>query len=134
LNLKNPKTFNEKLQWIKLYDRKPLYTQLADKYEVRKFITETIGEKYLVPLLGVWERFEDIDFETLPDKFVLKCNHDSHSVVICTDKSKPDMEKVGMRFKKLLKHNHYRYGREWPYKNIKPRIIAEEYLEDESGA
>jgi len=134
LNLKNPQTFNEKLQWLKLYDRNPLYTQLADKYEVRKYIADTIGEQYLVPLLGAWDRFEDIDFDALPNQFVLKCNHDSGSVFICKDKSRFDIRKVGKTISKRLKHDFYLHKREWQYKGIIPRIIAEEYLEDESGA
>jgi len=134
LNLKNPVSYNEKLQWLKLYDRNPLYTRLADKYEVRQYVTETIGEQYLIPLIGVWDRFDDIDFAKLPNQFVLKCTHDSGSIVICKDKTQFDIRKAGKRLNEKLKHNYYWIGREWSYKNIKPRIIAEEYLEDESGA
>ena len=130
LDLKNPKTFNEKLQWLKLYDRKPEYTMMVDKYEVKKYIAETIGEEYVIPTLGVWDRFEDIDFDKLPNQFVLKCTHDSGGLVICRDKSKLDIDKAKKKIKKSLKRNYYWSGREWPYKNVKPRIIAEKYMED----
>ena len=133
LNLTNPKTFNEKLQWLKINDKNPLYTQLVDKYEVRRYIADTVGEEYLIPLLGMWERFEDIDFDELPDQFVLKCTHDSGSVVICKDKAQFDIQKAGEKLSKQLKRNYYWVGGEWPYRDIKPRIIAEEYIEDESG-
>jgi len=133
LNLKNPKTYNEKIQWLKLYDRDPLYTKLVDKYEVRKFVAKTIGEEYLIPLLGVWDRFEDIDFNQLPNQFVLKCTHDSGGIVICKDKSIFDINKARKKINRSLKRNYYRNTREWAYKNVKPRIIAEKYLVDESG-
>lgn len=133
LNLENPKTFNEKLQWLKLYDRRPEYTMMVDKYAVRKHIAETIGEEYLIPLLGVWERAEDIDFDKLPDQFVLKCNHNSGGLCICTDKSQLDILKVRKGLNKALKQDYYLAGREWPYKNVPRRIIAEKYMVDESG-
>lgn len=133
LNLYSPKTFNEKLQWLKLYDRNPLYTQLVDKYEVRKYIAETIGEEYLVPIIGVWDKFEDIDFSKLPDQFVLKCTHDSGGHVICKDKNKLNIEEARRKINKSLKRNYFYCGREWPYKNVKPRIICEKYMVDESG-
>ena len=93
LNLKNPKTFNEKLQWLKLYDRKPIYTKMVDKYEVREYIKEKIGEEYLIPLIGVYNKFEDIDFEKLPNQFVIKCTHDSGGLVVCRDKEKLNIQK-----------------------------------------
>lgn len=133
LNLGNPQTFNEKLQWLKLHDRKLEYTKLVDKYEVRKYIADTIGKEYLIPLLGVWDRFEDVNFNKLPDQFVLKCTHDSGGLVICKDKSELDMDKAHKTIKGCLKHNYYWGQREWVYKNIKPRIIAEKYMVDESG-
>lgn len=133
LDLKNPKTFNEKLQWLKLHDRNPLYTTLVDKYEVRQYIEDTIGKEYLIPLLGVWDRFEDIDFEQLPEQFVLKCTHDSGGIVICKDKSKLNLKKAKKKINTSLKKNFYWAFREWPYKNVKPRIIAEKYMVDESG-
>lgn len=129
-NLKRPKTFNEKLQWLKLYDRNPTYTQMVDKYEVRKYIAEKIGEEYLIPLYGVWEKVEDIDFDALPNQFVLKCTHDSGSVIICKDKAAFDEGEAIEKLSKALKKNAFYYGREWPYKNVKPRIIAEKYMED----
>ncbi|MFU0784634.1 MAG: Glycosyl transferase [Thermoanaerobacterium thermosaccharolyticum] len=133
LNLDNPQTFNEKLQWLKLYDRNPLYTQLVDKYEVRKYISKTIGEEYLIPLIGVWDKFENIDFSKLPDQFVLKCTHDSGGLVICKDKNKLDVEAAREKINKSLKRNFFYVGREWPYKNVRPRIICEKYMVDESG-
>lgn len=133
LCLSNPRTFNEKLQWLKLYDRNPAYTQMVDKYKVRKYITDKIGKEYLIPLLGVWDKPEDIDFNILPNQFVLKCTHDSGTVIICKDKSKFDIGDAKNKLKKYLKRNFYYGGREWPYKNVKPRIIAEKYMVDESG-
>lgn len=133
LNLKNPQTFNEKLQWLKLYDRNPEYTKMVDKYEVRKYIAEKIGEEYLIPLLGVWDKFDDIDFDSLPNQFVLKCTHDSGGLVICKDKSQLDINAAKKKINKCLKRNFYYLTREWPYKNVKPRIIAEKFMVDESG-
>ena len=130
LNLENPQNFNEKLQWLKLYDRKPEYTQMVDKYEAKKYVAERIGEEYIIPTLGVWEKFEDIDFDSLPNQFVLKCTHDSGGLVICRDKATFDKEAAKKKINKSLKVNYYLKGREWPYKNVKPRIIAEEYMED----
>ena len=130
LDLKNPKTFNEKLQWLKLYDRKPLYTTMVDKYEVKEYVKELIGNEYIVPTLGIWERFEDINFDALPDQFVLKCTHDSGGLAICQDKANFDIEKAKEKINKCLKVNYYWKGREWPYKDVKPRIIAEKYMKD----
>lgn len=131
LNLKNPRTFNEKLQWLKLHDRNPLYTQLVDKYGVREYIKEKIGEEYLIPLVGgPWNSFDEIDFSKLPDKFALKCTHDSGSVIVCTDKNDFDMDAARKKLTRALKGNFYYGGREWPYKNVQPRIIAEQYMED----
>lgn len=129
-NLKNPKTFNEKLQWLKLNDRRPEYTKMVDKYEVRQYIAEKIGEDYLIPLYGVWDKAEDIEFDSLPDQFVLKCTHDSGSVVICKDKRYFNKTAAIEKLSKALKKNAFYYGREWPYKNVKARIIAEKYMED----
>ena len=133
LDLKNPQTFNEKLQWLKLYDRNPKYIQMVDKYEVRKYISENIGEEYLIPLIGVYNRFEEINFEELPNQFVIKCTHDSGGVVICKNKSKFDIRKAKEKIKKSMKRNFYYSGREWPYKNIKPKIIIEQYMEDKKA-
>ena len=134
LDLKHPKTYNEKLQWIKLNDRRPLYTQIVDKYAVREYVQEKIGDEYLVPLLGKWDNPEDINFDRLPEQFVLKCNHDSGSVIICDSKADFDEVKAKKKLAQCLKRGTYIYGREWPYKNVKPCIIAEQYLVDEETA
>lgn len=129
LNLDSPKTFNEKLQWLKLYNRKPEYTMMVDKYAVRKYIADTIGEEYLIPLLGVWDNPDDIDFDALPNQFVLKCNHNSGlGMCICKDKSKLDIDKIKAELRKGLQQDYYLTGREWPYKNVKRIIIAEKYM------
>ncbi len=133
LNLEAPRTFNEKLQWIKLYDHNPLYTKLVDKYKVREFVAETIGEEYLNDLLGVYESYDDIDFNELPDQFVLKCTHDCGSIIICKDKAQFDKEKAKHVLTKALKNNYFWVGREWPYKNVHPRIICERFLKDKSS-
>lgn len=133
LNLDNPLTFNEKLQWLKLYDRNPFYTTLVDKCDVKKYVSKIIGEEYIIETLGVWEKFDDIDFNKLPDQFVLKCTHDSGGLVICNDKSKLDINKARKKITRCLGNNFYNGLREWPYKNVKPRIIAEKYMTDESG-
>ena len=130
LNLENPQTFNEKLNWIKIYDRKPIYTTMVDKYEAKKYVASIIGDEYIIPTLGVWNRFEEIDFNTLPYQFVLKCTHDSGGLVICRDKSKLDIEVARKKINRSLKTNYYLLGREWPYKDVKPRIIAEKYMTD----
>ena len=130
INWHNPKTYNEKLQWIKIYDRNPLYTKMVDKYEVREYIETIIGKEYLIPCFGVWDSFDDIDFNILPNQFVLKCTHDSNSVIICRDKSLLDKNAVRNKLTKHLKNNYYYNAREWPYKHVKPRIIAEKYMED----
>lgn len=132
LRLNPPITFNEKLQWLKLYDRKPEYTIMADKYAVREYIKDKIGERYLVPIYGVWDDAHDIDFDKLPNEFVLKCTHDSGSVTICRDKRSLDKNNTIQKFSKMLKRNSYIAGREWPYKNIKPRVIAEMLLKEKN--
>lgn len=133
LNLKNPISFNEKLNWLKLYDRKDIYTKMADKFEVRQIVKEYLGEEYLIPLLGVWDRAEDINFDMLPEQFVLKCTHDSGSVIICKDSFSFDREGAVKKLQDTLRNNYFYPSREWPYKNIKPRIIAECYMVDESN-
>lgn len=133
LNLSNPKTFNEKLQWLKLYDRKPEYTDLVDKYKVRDYIAKTIGSEYLVPLLGVYNSFEEINFDKLPNQFVLKPNHTSGDIFICRDKSKIIYNELNKKVNKWLKRDYYLLSREWCYKNIKPRIICEKLLKTEVG-
>lgn len=131
LDLNNPKTFNEKLQWLKLNDRKDIYNIMVDKYEAKKYVANIIGEEHIIPTLGIYDNFDDIDFDKLPKQFVIKCTHDSGGVVVVNDKSKLDIKKVRKKIDKLLKRNFYFYSREWPYKNIKHRIIIEPYLEDQ---
>lgn len=136
LDLENPHTFNEKLQWLKIHNRKPEYSILVDKYLVREFIRSKFPnqEIKLIPLVGgPWKQSEDIDFEVLPDQFVLKCTHDSQSIIICKDKSQLNKEAVRKKLSHCLKKNLYYAGREWPYKNVEPQIIAEQYMVDESG-
>ena len=130
LNLNNPKTFNEKLQWLKLYDRKDIYNKMVDKYEVKKYIAEIIGEEYIIPTLGIYNKFDEINFDILPEQFVIKCTHDSGGIVICDDKSHFDLEKAKNKIKNSMKKNYFYDGREWPYKNIEPRIIIEKYMKD----
>ncbi len=129
LNLEEPKTYNEKLQWLKLYDRKPIYTDMVDKYEAKKYVAAIIGEEYIIPTLGVWDKVEDIDFNSLPNQFVLKCTHDSGGLVICRDKKNLDLDSVRAKLERSLKRDYFIYSREWPYKNVKHRIIAEQYME-----
>ena len=131
LNLDNPQTYNEKLNWLKLYYRNPLYPLLADKYRVKQYVADKIGEEYVIPLYGVWERFDDIDFDKLPDRFVLKCTHDSGGLSICRDKAAYDLAAAKKRIDDSLARQYYYYGREWQYKEIPPRIIAEAYMEDD---
>lgn len=131
MDFSNPKTFNEKLQWLKVYNHRPEYTQMVDKYAVKQYVSDKIGNKYIIPTLGVWETFDDIDFDKLPNQFVLKCTHDSGGLVICKDKAKLDMKSAKKKIDTCLKNNYFYMGREWPYKNVKPRIIAEQYLSND---
>ena len=135
LNLENPQTFNEKLQWLKLYYHDPLMTKYADKYLVREYIKETVGEEYLIPLIGVWDRVEDIDFDKLPNQFVLKVNWGSGQNIIVNDKNKLNIEEAKNKLKNWIQpaSNHYYYSYEWPYKNIEHKIIAEKYINDNIG-
>ena len=130
LDLKSPKTFNEKLQWLKLYDRRPEYPGLVDKYEVKKYVAGVLGEQYVIPNLGVWDNVDDIDFDSLPNEFVIKCTHDSGSVIICRDKASFDIEAAKAKLKKKFDSNLFWQGREWPYKSVKPRVLAEKYLSE----
>lgn len=130
LDLKNPKTFNEKIQWLKLFDRKPEYTMMVDKYAVKKYIAEKIGYEYIIPTLGVWESFDEIDFDLLPNQFVLKCIHDSGGLVVCHDKLSIDKDIIKKKIENSQSYNFYYSGREWPYKNVPSRIIAEQYMAD----
>lgn len=133
LDIDNPKTFNEKQQWLKINDRNPEYTKMVDKYAVREYIKEKLGEDYLIPFLGVWDNFDEIDFDSLPDQFVLKCTHDSGGLVICKDKSLLDKAAARKKINKCLKRNFYKFTREWPYKNVRPRIIAEKLMTEKNG-
>lgn len=133
LKLDPPRIYSEKLQWIKLYDRNPLYTTMVDKYKCKEYIANKIGSEYVVPLLGVWDSPEEIAWDKLPNKFVLKANHDSGHVIICKDKAKLDKDVACTTLRKSLNNDFWLGGREWPYKNIERKIIAEEYLEDYTG-
>ena len=132
LNLKKPKGFNEKLQWLKLYYHRPEFTQMVDKYEVKRIVGNKIGSEYIIPTIGVWDHFDDINFDELPNQFVLKCTHDSAGVVIVRDKNSVDVNLAKRKLENSLKRNFYYSGREWAYKNVKPRIIAEKYMEESS--
>jgi hypothetical protein len=134
-NLNNPQTFNEKLQWLKLYNRCPQYTLMVDKVKVKKYVAEILGEEYVIPTLGVWDNPNDIDFDALPNRFVLKCNHNSGTgMCICKEKSKLNIPRVKAALRKGLKENYYLHGREWPYKNVPRKILAEQFIEDKNGA
>lgn len=133
LDLDNPHTFNEKLNWLKLHNHKSEYTIMADKYAVKKYIANIIGDEYIVPCYGAWERYEDIDFDRLPNQFALKTNHDSSGATICKDKKAIDHKRLKTHFNKLLRRNYFYHLREWPYKNIKPLILAEELLVDNTS-
>lgn len=133
LDLIDPRTFNEKIQWLKLYDRKNEYTQMVDKAAAKDYVKSVIGEEYLIPTIGVYNKFDDIDFNKLPEQFVLKCTHNSGGVVICKDKKKLNIEEAKKVISKSLKKDFYKQTREWPYKNVCHRIICEKYMVDESG-
>lgn len=132
-DIKNPKRYNEKLQWLKLNDIHWEYTDLVDKYTAKDYVRNIIGDEYIIPTLGVWETFDEIDFSTLPNSFVLKTTHDSGGVVVCKDITRFDKAAAKKRLEKSLAHNYFYEHREYIYKNIKPRIIAEKYMVDESG-
>ncbi len=133
LKLDKPTSFNEKLQWLKLYDRRPEYPLLVDKYEVRAFVAQRIGEQYLFPLVGVWNHPDDVVWDMLPDQFVLKCTHDSGGVVICREKAAMDWKLVRKKLLRAYNRNFYYQGREWPYQSIRPRIIAEPLMQESAG-
>lgn len=133
LNLKNPRTFTEKLQWLKLYHKNPEYTKMVDKVTAKDYVASIIGREYIIPTLGVWNNFDEIDFSTLPNQFVLKTNHDSGGVIICTDKSTLDLPKAKAKISQSLKLPYWKQAREYPYKNVQRRVFAEEYMVDESG-
>lgn len=130
LDLNNPKTFNEKLQWLKLYDRNPNYTKMVDKWEAKEYVSNIIGDKYIIPTLGIYNNYNEIDFEKLPKQFVIKPTHTSGNIFICEDKEQIDYRELRKKINKWLKRKYYYFHREWPYKNIKPRIIIEKYMQD----
>ena len=133
-DFKNTQTFSEKLQWLKLYDRRPEYTVMVDKVKAKEYVASILGEEYIIPTLGVWKDPEEIDFDALPDRFVLKCNHNSGlGMYICRDKSKMDVEQVKKELRKGLKENYFKHNREWPYKDVPRRILAEAFVEPEEG-
>lgn len=130
LNLENPKLLSEKLQWLKLYDRNPFYTRCVDKYEAKKVVEERLGtNENIVPLIGVWNHFDEIDFDKLPNQFVMKTTHASGGLIVCKDKSTLDKDKAKTILERSLQHDFFKGGREWPYKDVKRRIIAEEYID-----
>ncbi|MBR3255373.1 MAG: glycosyl transferase [Clostridia bacterium] len=133
LDLKNPKSFNEKLQWLKLNDRNNNYTTMVDKYQVKQYVANILGKEYIIPTLGIYNKFDEIDFDKLPNKFVIKCTHDSGGVIIVKDKKVFDKKAAKKKISKKLKFNYYYSCREWPYKNVKPRIIVEQYLKNDNG-
>ena len=130
LDLENPKTFSEKLQWLKVNYRDPIQTVMVDKHEAKNFIAQRVGEQYIIRTLAVWDSVEDIDFDALPNQFVLKCTHDSGGIVICKDKSSLDREAAKAKLSASLQRDYSRIAREWPYKDVPRRIIAEEYLSE----
>ena len=134
LNLDNPKTYNEKLQWLKLNNIHSEYTQMVDKIEAKKYVATIIGEKYIIPTIGIYNNVDEIDFNKLPEQFVLKCTHDSGGIVVCKDKSKLDIKQAKDKLKKGWGQNYFKYNREYPYRDLTPRIIAEVYMEDEKTA
>ncbi|MEI6555560.1 MAG: ATP-grasp fold amidoligase family protein [Paludibacter sp.] len=131
LDFKNPLSFNEKIQWLKMYDRNPEYHKMVDKYTAKDYVAGIIGEEYIIPTYGAWDRFEDIDFDQLPDQFVLKCNHDAASTVLCKDKKTFDYTAAKKKLNKAVKQDYYRYqNRQWAYKGVKRKIMAEKYMVD----
>ena len=130
LHLDPPVTYNEKLQWLKIHDRNPEYTRWVDKYEAKILAGRIIGEEHIIPTLGIWYHFDEINFDSLPNQFVLKCTHDSGGLIICKNKSQLNKTAARRKIESCLRHNFFSGQREWPYKNVKPRIIAEPYIED----
>lgn len=133
LNLLHPKTYNEKLQWLKLYYKRPEYTKMVDKATAKEYVSSIVGEKYIIPTLGIWDNVDDIDWDSLPQQFVIKCTGDSGGVIVCKDKNKLDVFKAKSLLKRNGNINYFYQNREYPYKDVKRRYIAEAYMEDESG-
>lgn len=132
-NYRYPKMFSEKLQWLKLNYRDPSHVKLVDKIKVKEYVKNCIGEEYIIRTLGVWDSFDEIDFDTLPNQFVLKCTHDSGSIIVCKDKASFDFKKAKEKIGYFLKRNYYWEAREWPYKKVKPMVMAEEFLFEKEG-
>lgn len=130
IDLENPISFNEKIQWLKLHDRKEAYVTMVDKYLVKEYVANKIGKEHIIPTLGIWDSFDQIDFESLPNQFVLKCTHDSGSVVIVKDKAKMNIKKCKRIISRCLKRDYYLLGREWVYKNVERKVIAEKYMQE----
>lgn len=130
LNLNNPSTFNEKLQWLKLNNRNDKYTIMVDKCQVKNYAADVIGKEYIIPTIGVYNNFDDIDFDKLPNQFVMKCNHDSGTIIICKDKNKIDKQAIRKKINNAMNNNYFYCSREWPYKNVLPKIIVEKYMID----
>jgi hypothetical protein len=134
MHWRNPRTFNEKLQWLKVYNRKAEYSTLVDKYSVKQYIADKLGERFVVPVLGVWDRPEDIEWDKLPERFVVKCSHDCGGSVICRNKAELNIEEATKKLKQAFSQDYYiANGREWPYKNVVKRIFAEQFLVDKDG-
>ena len=133
LDLEHPTTYSAKLQWLKLNDRRSEYTRMVDKIEVKKYVASVIGDEYIIPTLKMYDSVNQVNFDELPKQFVIKCTHDSGSVIVCKDKDKLDKKKALEKLNKGLKQNFYYQTREYPYRSVKPRLIAEQYMEDESG-
>lgn len=130
LDLVNPHLFNEKLQWLKLYDRKDIYTIMVDKFAAKQYVEKIIGKQYIIPTIGLYNSFEEINFNDLPSQFVMKCTHDSGGIIIVKNKKEIDFSSVKKKIKKFLKRKYYYVHREWPYKNVVPKIIIEKYMKD----
>lgn len=133
LNLNNPRTFNEKLQWLKLNNRNPEYTRMVDKVAAKKIVASIIGKEYVIPTIAIYDSVEEINLSILPEKFVLKCSHDSGGVIVCRNKADFDLANAKKILSQKLRHSYYLHGREYPYKDVPRRILAEMYMEDESG-
>jgi hypothetical protein len=132
LNIDNPTTFTEKIQWLKLYDRNPMYTKMVDKYDAKEYVAAVLGQQYIIPNINVWDNVESVDFNSLPSQFVIKCTHDSGGLIICKDRCDLNVEKAKGLLRSCMKRNWFYFSREFAYKAVKPRIIAEEYLENDS--
>ena len=133
LDLDSPKTYNEKLQWLKVHYKNDEYTKMVDKVDAKDYVAAIIGKDHIIPTLGVYDNANEIDFDALQNQFVLKCTHDSGVIIICKDKTTLDKKTAIKRLNKNLRRKYYRWSKEWPYKDVKPRIIAEQYMVDESG-